>query len=401
MRSALRRSNAWHSGGWFIVAALLNSCGGGGGATEPRDPAEVILEPAALSLTAVGQTQQLSATVVDSQGDPLPDPGLSWSTSDPAVATVSSTGLVTAEGSGSAEITAEAGSVTGQAQVDVTQAIGFQIEVKFIGSATASQRAAVEEAQARWETIITSDLEDVHLSASAGECGTNSPAVDRPVDDVLIVVTVDSIDGDEGVLASAGPCFVRVPGDLPVFGAMRLDEADLDGLQASGLLSTVILHEMAHVLGFGLLWDGLLVDPSLPPDTTQPPNADADPHFIGARALVAFDAIGGAPYTGAKVPLEDTGGQGTADSHWRESIFGNELMTGFVSGGQNPLSAVTVASLADLGYVVDEQAADDFALSLAAAAVRTAPRIHLGDDLLRVPIRAVTSSGRMVGLLRR
>ena len=53
-------------------------------------------------------------------------------------------------------------------------------------------------------------------------------------------------------------------------------------------------------------------------------------------------------------------GPGTADSHWRETIFGNELMTGYLNSGTNPLSAVTVGSLADLGYGVDLAAADTF-----------------------------------------
>src|SRR5262249_24095573 len=49
------------------------------------------------------------------------------------------------------------------------------------------------------------------------------------------------------------------------------------------------------------------------------------------------------------------------DSHWRESILANELMTGWAGPGVNlPLSRITVASLADLGYVVNMNAADSF-----------------------------------------
>src|SRR4051794_6205534 len=49
------------------------------------------------------------------------------------------------------------------------------------------------------------------------------------------------------------------------------------------------------------------------------------------------------------VPVENTGGPGTRDSHWREAVFGNELMTGFVGPAGNPLSRTTVGSLQDLG----------------------------------------------------
>src|SRR5258708_39129929 len=40
-------------------------------------------------------------------------------------------------------------------------------------------------------------------------------------------------------------------------------------------------------------------------------------------------------------------------SHFRESVFGNEVMTGYLNNGANPLSRVTIASLADLGYQVN------------------------------------------------
>ena len=57
------------------------------------------------------------------------------------------------------------------------------------------------------------------------------------------------------------------------------------------------------------------------------------------------------------------GGTGTADAHWRESVFGNELMTGFVDAGTNPLSRVSVASMADLGYAVNLAGADPYTLA--------------------------------------
>jgi hypothetical protein len=62
------------------------------------------------------------------------------------------------------------------------------------------------------------------------------------------------------------------------------------------------------------------------------------------------------------VPVANTGGPGTREGHWRESVFGNELMTGFLDGGINPLSRVTVGALEDMGYQVNYDAADDFRL---------------------------------------
>lgn len=45
---------------------------------------------------------------------------------------------------------------------------------------------------------------------------------------------------------------------------------------------------------------------------------------------------------------------GTAGGHWDEVCMDNELMTGYLNGGQvNPISVLTAATLDDLGYSVD------------------------------------------------
>ena len=54
-------------------------------------------------------------------------------------------------------------------------------------------------------------------------------------------------------------------------------------------------------------------------------------------------------------------------SHWRESTLGNELMTGYLNSGTNPLSAITVGAMADLGYAVSFNAADAYAKPAAAS----------------------------------
>jgi hypothetical protein len=140
---------------------------------------------------------------------------------------------------------------------------------------------------------------------------------------------------------------------------------------------------MGHVLGLGSLWSdmGLLADPSLPPA------GGTDPHFTGTAALTAFDFAGGAAYPGAKVPVENRGGPGTADVHWRESVLGNELMTGFIDFGANPLSAVSAASLADQGYQVDQAQADAYTLNAALRTRSSRLPVALPTDVLRLPMR--------------
>ncbi|MEZ4588270.1 MAG: Ig-like domain-containing protein [Gemmatimonadales bacterium] len=85
--------------------------------------AELDLSPTTVGLATLGQTAQLSATGRDAGGASMPPGPLVWQTSAPGVASVSATGLVTALGDGTAEITATAGSVSAQASVSVDRVL--------------------------------------------------------------------------------------------------------------------------------------------------------------------------------------------------------------------------------------------------------------------------------------
>ncbi|MFO0824532.1 MAG: leishmanolysin-related zinc metalloendopeptidase [Gemmataceae bacterium] len=215
---------------------------------------------------------------------------------------------------------------------------GFNITLRFGTGLTASQQFVFQQAANRWGQIIIGDLPAAVYQGIA-------------VDDLLIDASAIAIDGVGGVLGQAAPDTFRTTGAfLPIHGFMQFDTADLSSLEASGELYSVILHEMAHVLGFGTIWQTKLLLVGA---------GSTDPRYIGARAVAEYNAIFGTSVAG--IPLENTGGPGTADSHWRESVFGAELMTGFLDPGvPNPLSRVTVASMGDLGYTVNMLAAEPY-----------------------------------------
>ena len=76
------------------------------------------------------------------------------------------------------------------------------------------------------------------------------------------------------------------------------------------------------------------------------------PVLVGTQAVAAYELFTGKDESG--VPVETGGGSGTAGSHWLESTFKNELMTGYLNGVPGQLSSITGGSLADLGYVMNQ-----------------------------------------------
>ncbi len=220
----------------------------------------------------------------------------------------------------------------------------FTIEVQFLGGLTTAQERAFELAADRWARVIVGDLPTVVLGGDI-------------IDDILIQAQGVDIDGTGRILGQAGPTHLRSASAtsgalLPVKGIMSFDTSDLSRMEDDGTLNDVITHEMGHVLGIGTLWEdkGLLKDPR----TTNP-------NFVGAAAMEENAQLLG-DGAAVPVPVENTGGPGTADGHWRESVFHNELMSGFISSSGNPVSRMTVASLQDLGYQVDLDAAEPFEL---------------------------------------
>lgn len=220
----------------------------------------------------------------------------------------------------------------------------FTIEVRFLGGLTSHQQDAFAAAADRWARVVVGDLD----TAVVGE---------DVIDDLLIEAEGVTIDGPGRILGMAGPTDFRdgsaqFGANLPAKGVMRFDAADLAQMEAEGTLVDVITHEMGHVLGIGVLWTqfGLLKGAGT-----------KNPTFVGLGAMSEFASLLG-EVEPVPVPVANFGGPGTQDSHWREAVFVNELMSPFISGAGNPLSRMTAASLGDLGYTVDLEGAERYSL---------------------------------------
>lgn len=171
--------------------------------------------------------------------------------------------------------------------------------------------------------------------------------------ELKISARLGSIDGSGRILAQAGPTIGSVASLSSQFlyasvGEMTFDKPDINGRSDPENID-LIMHEMAHVIGFGTLWNfasgGIQYQNVYTNGTGQ---------YIGKYALQLYREIYD---TSAEfVPVELDGGQGTADGHWDEKFLGNaflsdELLTGYL-GSESFVSDITLASFADIGYVV-------------------------------------------------
>ncbi|MBA2246049.1 MAG: Ig-like domain-containing protein [Gemmatimonadetes bacterium] len=84
-------------------------------------PREIDAKPDSATLTGIGESLQLTATVWNRNGHVLGSVRVSWTSLEPLVATVDATGLVTATGAGTARIIVTSGSIADTSIITVNQ----------------------------------------------------------------------------------------------------------------------------------------------------------------------------------------------------------------------------------------------------------------------------------------
>lgn len=298
----------------------------------------------------------------------------------------------------------------------------FCVELIYTATPDPLLRAAADSAALRWGRIITSTMSTEVITQLSFTCagipGLN--VVNKSISGLLIFMQLAPITSSTPglvTLGSSGPCFVRSTNGLTVLGGMRLNSDYLLNNLSPQQRTDVVLHEMAHALGYGTLWSGIPSIPVLPIllSGSTSTSRSGNPIFTGAAALSQYLAIGatGSP---TSVPVENCGGGGTMNGHWREeggvgAGFGTELMTGYISapaGQKNPLSKLTIASMKDMGYAVDSTQADPYTLNTQAcpAPLLFAPgnAVVVGNDVVTEELTKPTwivRGGRVETIIRK
>ncbi|MBX3173846.1 MAG: hypothetical protein KF709_05505 [Gemmatimonadaceae bacterium] len=291
--------------------------------------------------------------------------------------------------------------VAGSASRLITAAVqtNYDLEIRWRGTPPAGDvQAAFLNAAARIRAGVVGQLSTLTFTNFDANACVSGLTLNEAITGLVIYATVEPIDGVGSVLGSAGPCYIRTSNQLSAVGRMRFDVADLENLSSQGRLESVILHEMLHVIGVGTLWVTKGLRSGEAPGST--------PFFTGALARDACinDHNGGVPCASA-VPAEDclnltqSCGSGTINSHWKESVFQSELMTGYLSAGANPFSKMTLQSLADLGYTVNLNIQDAYTVP-PPSLMSSIPAWSLKLPDPHTPLAALDAAGNVVRVYR-
>ena len=151
-------------------------------------------------------------------------------------------------------------------------------------------------------------------------------------DDIQLPITFRATTGSNGSIIAAA----SMTNSSNVFaGGIIYIYTDYSGTPSSGY-TEVLIHEILHVMGIGTSskWRNAILTGSLLDGNKFP------------YALEEYQDLGG---SGDNIPLG-----GDYEGHWRESTFGDEMMTPYVNGATDlKLSKLTGAALKDMGWSVN------------------------------------------------
>ena len=204
---------------------------------------------------------------------------------------------------------------------------------------------------------------------------------------LLIRVEFESFDAKREAAARVKPSSIKFMdhqgSKFPIEGTITIDLAEKNALLARRAeFLDVVTHEIGHVLGIGMLLDEFGGRKRIKQGSNRS-------WYVGEHAKVEYAHLLGLSaddITGVPIQIEK---DGTA-FHWDDAYLDWELLSANLEGpevggspgaGLNALSRVTLGALKDLGYNVNLENAEHFALSppirrwgaFPAASARTAP----------------------------
>ena len=219
----------------------------------------------------------------------------------------------------------------------------------------------------RWQKIINGSLPTrvlIYDYETREKCGFGLGVGDDVpsiyVDDILIYFEISNIDGVSGRLGQASWCMLD-RNYMPRVAYITLDAADVKYMISKGTFENVLVHEIAHCLGFGTAWELQTMLGTYLRQYITPRNQPSPWYFTQPESRIGHAEVMGLPAAAGDYPEIDSSGlSGTSRGHWSDTRYNPELMTGYITSSHQPLSVLTLRSLMDIGYQVDLSQADEF-----------------------------------------
>ena len=151
---------------------------------------------------------------------------------------------------------------------------------------------------------------------------------------------------EELTLANAGVRYMDIDTNQPIVGVVNINtKVNYAKIKSKEYFQSIIIHEFTHILGFS---NNYFKDFNFLFNKTDEFNVVR--YYINSPKVLEvakryFDCqdING-------VELEESGGSGTAGSHWEARILLGDYMNGVVYPEEQVISEFTLALLEDLGY---------------------------------------------------
>lgn len=180
----LRASRHLEPVAFSLLAVLVCACGGNSGTTRPTPTLTNLVIAGNASFTALGQTSQLSAIVSFSDGTSQNvTTSASWISSNSSVVSVSSSGLATARGAGTALITAAYQQRTASigTAVTVSTPCGYSLSNNSKGYPASGGVDSVNVTTSRADCAWTARVDQAWVTITSGQSGQGNGAVSYSV----------------------------------------------------------------------------------------------------------------------------------------------------------------------------------------------------------------------------
>ena len=354
---------------------VLTACEPGSEPDDPPRPAAITISPESATLSSLGETATFTARITDQYGADFPGTA-TWSTSDATVFSVSSQGVVTANGNGSGTLTATFQSLSATASVVVRQvpvAIGVSPESATLSSLgeTATFTATITDANgaevpgtATWSSsdsgIFTVDADGVVTAV-----GNGSGTVTASFEDLTGTASVEVEQVPAAITISPDSVTLSSLGETATFNATITDANGSEVTSAATWSSsdpavfTASSDGLVTAVGNGsgtltASLDAVAATASVLVEQTPAAltiiSGDAQEGLAGdplaEPLIVRVDDAGGSPVEGVAVTFVPAEGHGTADPATAETDAEGLAQTTWTLGAEAGAHALT-ASLDD------------------------------------------------------